>query len=132
MAIICMIRYQIDPFQQEAFRQYAEKWGTIIPKCGGELVGYFVPFEGTNDIAWGLIRFASMADYERYRVRLKGDPEGIANFATAQENRFILREQRSFVAEIPGTLNRKPESAVTKNEANITTITGEQNAGRYL
>jgi len=54
MTITCVIRYQIDPFQREAFKKYAENWGRIIPRCGGHLVGYFLPYEGTNDVAWGL------------------------------------------------------------------------------
>src|SRR6202034_1308918 len=55
MKITCVIRYQIDPFQRDMFKKYAENWGRIIPRCGGELVGYFLPYEGTNDVAWGLI-----------------------------------------------------------------------------
>ncbi|MBX3606933.1 MAG: NIPSNAP family protein [Piscinibacter sp.] len=104
MTVTCFIRYQIDPFQREAFRAYAEAWGRIIPRCGGRLLGYFLPHEGTNDIAWGLISFASLADYEAYRARLKADPEGRANFLTAQRERFILREERSFTEGVPGTL----------------------------
>ena len=77
MTITCFIRYQIDPFQREAFREYAENWGRIIPRCGGHLVGYFLPHEGTNDIAWGLIAFDSLASYEAYRNRLQIRP-GIA------------------------------------------------------
>ena len=46
----CFIRYQIDPFQKEAFRAYAENWARIIPRCGGDLIGYFLPDEGTKDI----------------------------------------------------------------------------------
>jgi hypothetical protein len=46
--ITCFIRYEIDPFQREAFREYAENWGRIIPRCGGRLLGYFLPHEGTN------------------------------------------------------------------------------------
>src|SRR6266511_5324890 len=64
MKITCFIRYQIDPFQRDAFKKYAENWGRIIPRCGGHLVGYFLPSEGTNDIAWGLIAFDSLAAYE--------------------------------------------------------------------
>jgi NIPSNAP len=51
MNLVCFIRYQIDPFQREAFRKYAQNWGAIIPRCGGRLLGYFLPHEGTNDIA---------------------------------------------------------------------------------
>lgn len=97
------IRYQIDPFQREAFARYAERWGRIIPRCGGRLVGYFLPHEGTNDIAWGLIAFDSLAAYEAYRARLKADPEGRENFATAQRERFILREERSFCEAVGAT-----------------------------
>src|SRR5258708_3367680 len=43
MKIVCVIRYQIDPYQREAFKKYAENWGRIIPRCGGHLVGYFLP-----------------------------------------------------------------------------------------
>ena len=34
VTILCAIRYQIDPFQQDAFKKYAENWGRIIPRCG--------------------------------------------------------------------------------------------------
>jgi hypothetical protein len=37
MTITCIIRYQIDPFQREEFKEYAEAWGRIIPRCGGYL-----------------------------------------------------------------------------------------------
>jgi hypothetical protein len=100
MAITVFIRYQIDPFQREAFREYAREWLRVIPRCGGELRGYFLPHEGTNDIAWGLISFASLAAYEAYRARLKGDPEGVANFERARSKRLILREERTFLEEV--------------------------------
>ena len=103
MKITCFIRYQIDPFQRDAFREYAENWGRIIPRCGGHLLGYFLPHEGTNDIAWGLIAFDSLASYEAYRARLKIDADGKANFLFAQEKRFILREQRTFTQIVDGT-----------------------------
>jgi len=103
MTITCFIRYEIDPYQRDAFNEYAENWGRIIPRCGGHLVGYFLPHEGTNNIAWGLIAFDSLASYEAYRTRLKQDREGRANFAMAQTRRFILREERSFVEAVDGT-----------------------------
>jgi NIPSNAP protein len=95
--IACFIRYQIDPFQRDAFRKYAENWGRIIPRCGGQLIGYFLPDEGTNDIAWGLIAFQSLAAYEAYRARLKLDSEARENFALAQSKRLVLREERTFL-----------------------------------
>jgi NIPSNAP len=104
MTIACVIRYQIDPFQRGAFEEYAENWGRIIPRCGGTLIGYFLPHEGTNDVAWGIIAFDSLAAYEDYRARLRSDAEARENFAMAQSKRLILREERNFVAAVGGTL----------------------------
>jgi NIPSNAP len=103
MNIVCVIRYQIDPFQREAFKTYAENWGRIIPRCGGHLVGYFLPYEGTNDIAWGLLAFESPAAYEAYRARLRTDQESRENFAMATNKRIILREERNFAEVVDGT-----------------------------
>lgn len=106
MTITCFIRYELDPFQIDAFRVYAENWGRIIPRCGGHLVGYFLPSEGTNYEGWGLIAFDSLASYEAYRVRLRADPEGRANFEQAQRLRFILWEERTFTEVVGGTFWR--------------------------
>jgi NIPSNAP len=106
MAMTCFIRYQIDPFQKDAFQRYAENWGRIIPRCGGNLVGYFLPQEGTNDVAWGLIAFADLAAYELYRRRLRADAEARENFATAEKLRLILREERTFLETVEGTFGQ--------------------------
>ena len=105
MTIACFIRYQIDPFQRAAFREYADNWAKIIPRCGGALIGYFLPHEGTNDIAWAIIGFDSLADYEAYRARLRTDPESQSNFAMATAKRFILREERTFLEGVESTLH---------------------------
>jgi hypothetical protein len=110
MTITCMIRYQIDPFQRDAFAEYARNWGRIIPECGGHLIGYFLPLEGTNDIGWGLIAFGSLAAYETYRGRLKTHAGARDNFAFAQTKRFVLREERTFVEVVDGTFGIKPSS----------------------
>ena len=106
MPLTCFIRYEIDPFQRDAFQAYAERWGEIIPRCGGALIGYFLPHEGSNVEAWGLISFESLAAYEAYRTRLKTDAQGRANFAFAQERRFILKEERRFLLGVAGTLGQ--------------------------
>jgi hypothetical protein len=101
--VTCVIRYEIDPFQLEAFKEYSENWGRIIPKCGGHLIGYFLPYEGTNNVAWGMISFDSLASYESYRTRLKADEDGKQIFYFAQQGKFILREERTFVESVNGT-----------------------------
>lgn len=103
MTITCFIQYKIDPFQLEAFKTYAQNWGTIIPACGGRLIGYFLPHEGTNFTAFGLISFDNLAHYEQYRIRLKTDPAGKENFKYAQQYKFILEETRSFLTTVPET-----------------------------
>ena len=100
MPTTAFIRYQIDPYKREQFEAYARRWLGIIPACGGAVDGYWLPHEGTNNIAFGLISFASLAAYEAYRARLKEDAAGAANFRFAQEERFILAEERSFLRRV--------------------------------
>ena len=111
--ITCFIRYEIDPYQREAFKEYAENWGRIVPRCGGHLVGYFLPYEGTNNVAWGLIAFDSLASYEAYKKKLKADSEARNNFAAAEAKRFILREERNFVEIVDGTFGVSAASGTT-------------------
>lgn len=105
MSVTCFIRYEIDPFQRDAFAEYADNWARIIPRCGGDLIGYFLPYEGTNNVAWALISFESLAAYEVYRSRLRADVDGRANFAFAQSKRIILREERTFLEAVKSTLH---------------------------
>jgi hypothetical protein len=100
MTVTCCIRYVIDPFQRDAFEAYARNWLTIIPANGGDLLGYFLPHEGTNNVALALISFPSLGSYEEYRARLRADPAGAANFAMAQEMRFILSEERTWLTPV--------------------------------
>ena len=48
--LTCFIQYRIDPFQRAAFAAYARRWADIIPRCGGHLLGYFLPHKNTNNI----------------------------------------------------------------------------------
>lgn len=97
MTVTVFIRYQLDPFKRAMFEEYSRNWLRIIPKCGGGLIGYWMPHEGTNNIAYALISFDSLASYESYRARLRADGEGAANFEFAEQNRFILAEERTFL-----------------------------------
>lgn len=100
MTITCCIRYVLDPFQVSAFEAYAKVWLETIPACGGDLIGYFLPHEGTNNIAIALISFESLSAYETYRARLKADPTGAANYAFARDKRFIVSESRMFLTPV--------------------------------
>ena len=100
MTITVFIRYQLDPFKRAQFEEYSKQWLKIIPRCGGELIGYWMPHEGTNNVAFGLISFESLAAYEAYRAKLLGDAEGEANFKFAEANQFILAEERTFLRKV--------------------------------
>jgi hypothetical protein len=100
VAITVFIRYQIDPFKRGMFEAYAKRWSTIIPRCGGDLLGYWMPHEGTNNIAFALISFDSLAAYESYRARLLLDEEGASNFSFAGEHKFIVAEERTFLRPV--------------------------------
>lgn len=100
MAVTVFIRYQLDPFKRTMFEEYSKNWLTIIPRCGGDLLGYWMPHEGTNNIAFALISFGSLAAYESYRARLRTDKEGMANFSFAEQNQFILAEERTFLRKV--------------------------------
>lgn len=95
--ITCIIRYEIDPFRVEAFRDYARAWGEAIPRCGADLVGYFAPHEGSATTAYGIYHVESLAAYEAYRARLAADPQGQENYAFAKREGFIHREDRLFL-----------------------------------
>ena len=100
MSITCCIRYVIDPYKKDDFEEYARKWLTLIPLMGGDLLGYFMPHEGTNNIAFAMIGFEGLAAYETYRGRLRSDPASMANFRFAQEKKFILEETRTFLSAV--------------------------------
>lgn len=95
--ITCFIRYEIDPFKKEAFAAYARGWGKAIPRCGADLIGYFAPHEGSATTAYGVYSLPSLAAYEAYRARLAEDPLGRENYAFAERERFIRREDRIFL-----------------------------------
>jgi hypothetical protein len=97
MKVTCCIHYTLDPYKREAFEDYARNWLSIIPACGGELHGYWMPHEGTDNIALAMISFDSLASYEKYRATIKADERGVANFRFAQTSKFILSEERTFL-----------------------------------
>lgn len=98
--LTCIIRYQIDPTKQAQFRTYAANWAEAIPRNGADLIGYFAPHEGSSTLAYGIYTIDSLAAYETYRARLAKDPMGRENYAFAQKERFILREDRTWLKQV--------------------------------
>ena len=108
--ITCFIRYELDPNKLPAFTAYARNWGQAIPRCGADLIGYFAPHEGSATTAYGVYTVESLAAYEAYRARLREDPLGRENYAFAQRERFIQREDRLFL-----TLASAPHAAPVRS-----------------
>ncbi len=108
--ITCFIRYQIDPTKRAEFIQYAQNWGEAIPRCGADLIGYFAPHEGSTTLAYGVYSIENLTAYERYKQRLAADPLGQENYRFAQEEKFLLREDRTFL-----TLASAPHSSLVQS-----------------
>jgi hypothetical protein len=103
MTITCFIRYEIDPYQKDAYEEYARNWNEAIPRCGADLIGYYAPHEGSATLAYAAYNIENLAAYEAYRARLKADPLGRANYEFSREKKFIRREDRTFLRLVTGT-----------------------------
>lgn len=95
--LTCVIRYQIDPTKKAQFEESARNWGQAIPRCGADLIGYYAPHEGSSTLAYGIYNVKNLAEYEGYRARLADDPLGRENYEFAQREKFLLREDRTFL-----------------------------------
>lgn len=98
--ITCHITYKIDPAKLAEFEAYAQAWIPIVERFGGKHHGYFLPHEGPNDLAFAAFSFASLADYETYRLDSTTDPDCQAAYAFAAETKCILRHDRYFMRPV--------------------------------
>ena len=101
MITLC-ISYTLDARKRDDFERYARGLKGIIPRCGGDLVGYWLPtrFAGPTNIATAMINFPSLAAYEQYRERLGKDPDSVENLQRAEETGCILVEDRTFMEQV--------------------------------
>lgn len=98
--LTCIIRYHIDPTKKAQFETYARNWNTAIPRNGADLIGYFAPHEGSSTLAYGIYNIETLAGYETYRAKLAQDPLGRENYEFAQSEKFLLREDRTFLKRV--------------------------------
>ena len=82
--VTCYLRYEIDPYQLDAFERFARRWIDLVNRSGGTHHGYFLPLEGASDVAVALFSFPSLADYERDGERFGVDPESSRPTASAK------------------------------------------------
>jgi hypothetical protein len=102
MITLC-IQYQLDHRKLADFEKYARAWPEPIRRCGGDLIGYFLPtrLAGRTTFGLALIRFPDLAAYQRYREALMKDPDAIANVQRADASGCILMEDRCFMQQVP-------------------------------
>jgi NIPSNAP protein len=95
------IRYRIDHHRLRAFEAYARALADPIRRCGGDLVGYFLPtrFAGRTDEALALVGFADLAAYERYREALSKDPAARECLERVERSGCIVREERAILQQ---------------------------------
>lgn len=91
------LRYVIDPYKLDEFEEYGRRWITLVNRFGGQHLGYFMPGEGANNIAYALFNFPSLAKYEAYRKASKADPDCASTMALAERSRCILSFERTFL-----------------------------------
>jgi hypothetical protein len=96
------IRYTLDARKRADFERYAQALTKVIPRCGGALVGYWLPtkFAGPTNQALALIDFPDLAAYERYRERLARDPDGVAALERVEDSGAILVEDRAILEPV--------------------------------
>lgn len=95
--ITCFITYQINPRKSDEFEVFAKTWMRLVNENGGIHHGYFLPAEGSEDTAYALFSFESLAAYEVYRGLFLTDPE----FKKANEYKYetgcVVRHDRTFM-----------------------------------
>jgi hypothetical protein len=98
MITLC-IRYTFAPSHLGDLEAYVEAEQPVIERCGGRIVGYFLPtdFAGPTNEALGLIDLPSLAAYETYRQALLDDPLHQKNVARLQESGAAVAMNRSFI-----------------------------------
>ena len=98
--VTCYLRYIIDPYKIVDFETYAKLWIPLVNDMGGIHHGYFLPYEGPNNIAYALFSFPSLADYEIYRGKIPACPKCQYALKFAEDTRCILSYERSFIRPV--------------------------------
>lgn len=101
MLTVC-IRYTLDIHKLSDFEKYARNWLEPIRRCGGTLIGYFLPTKiaGPTNFALALINFPTLAAYEQYRDALMRDPDAVANVKFADNSGCIVLEDRLVMQQV--------------------------------
>jgi len=102
MITLC-IRYTLDISKLPDFEDYARRFPEPIKRCGGKLVGYYLPTKiaGPTNFALALIDFSSLAAYEIYRDNLLADADAAENVRRMEKSGCVLIEDRSILRRVP-------------------------------
>ena len=115
-AVICAVRYRLDPDRLLDFAEYGRVWVRLIEKHGGVHYGFFMPREapgdmamsfpgigsaGRDDEALALFGFTDEEAYCRYRASVPLDPEAVAVIERFADPPFESYE-RTFLQPLSG------------------------------
>ena len=102
MITLC-IRYTLDISKLADFEDYARRFPEPIERCGGKLVGYYMPTKiaGPTNFALALIDFPGLAAYEIYRANLLADADAVENVRRMEKSGCVLIEDRSILRQVP-------------------------------
>jgi NIPSNAP len=113
--ITCEVRYRLDRSRMAEFEAYARIWVGLIERHGGTHHGYFVPStrpagsilshpaagtDGDGDVAIALFSFPDEASYQRYRIAIASDPDGIEANARFGPNPPFVSYERNFLTRL--------------------------------
>jgi len=87
--VTCYLRYVIDPYKVAEFEKYDRMWMPLVKKFGGAHHGYWLPYEGADNIALALFSFPSLSAYEAYRMKVSQDEECQKAFRYKEETRCV-------------------------------------------
>ena len=110
MRAACLVRYRIDPQRRDAFGEHARRMGTALARCGGRVIGFFLPYAGANDEAWAMVAFESLTACESCRARMTADPGARDAAASVRDARVILGEEWHVVQLVEGTFDVRATS----------------------
>lgn len=91
-----VIAYEIDPFPKIPVHHLCHQLGAHRLPPGWAFASLFCAARGRQLRGVGLISFPSLEAYEAYRQRLREHDEAAADFAFAQRERFVRKEERTF------------------------------------
>lgn len=90
-------KYMFNPAQLPFFEIYIRRWMSIVNRWGAIHHGYFMPAVINNNIAYCLLSFESVRDFESFHYYTEGNKLCIKLARQAASLGFIVSRERNFM-----------------------------------